>query len=151
MLFDMNGNQQPPCGGGEHFELLRRVMADPDIYPPLCAEVVRIVTAAIAANSTRPDINSRQAGAVVLAAIDSGWHAVYTRRLSRYPNSNPSGVFGMALWHHLASDTNHWRFAGVADPHGEGFGHTHYWGVSGPAGGPVVSPDAASCTAPTRC
>ena len=127
MLEDLNGNLQPAFGTQPHWLMLRAVMADPIVYDPLQAEVVRLVTDAIAANPGRPFIGSRQAGAEALAAIASTWHAEFPRRFPRFPNGADRGVFGMALWYYLVGRPDRWCFKGVDDPYGHGQDSKDYW------------------------
>jgi hypothetical protein len=127
MLEDLNGNPQPPFGNQPHWSMLHAVMADPVIFGPLQAEVTRLAAAAIAANLACPFISSRQAGADALDAIGSAWHAQFARRFAGYRNGAARGVFGMALWHHLAGHPDRWCFSGVADSYGHGQDSTDYW------------------------
>lgn len=127
MLEDPNGNPQPPFGSQPHWAYLHAIMADPVVFVPLQTEVIRLVTAAIAANPARPFISSRQAGADALESVGSGWHAEFPRRFPNLPNGAARGVFGMALWHYLAGHPDRWCFSGVADPYGHGQDSTDYW------------------------
>ena len=127
MLEDLNGNPQPAVGTQQHWLIFHAVMADPVVYGPIQAEVVRQVADAIAATPTRPRISSRQAGAEALEAVRPAWHAVFARRFPNLPNGAARGVFGMALWHYLVGHPDRWCFSGVADPYGHGQGSTDYW------------------------
>lgn len=127
MLVDLNGVIQPTVGNQPHWSMFAAVMADPVVYDPLHVEITQIVADAIAANPNRPQISSRQAGAEVLQAIGSRWHAEFPRRFPNFPNGAERGVFGMALWHYLAVHPDKWCFSGIADPYGHGQDATEYW------------------------
>ena len=129
MLIDLQRAAQPAIGGQPHWAYLIDVMLDPVIFEPLLAAVVGVVVDAIATNPARPQINSREAGARVLEAIGLRWQAEFSRRFPRFPNDAARGVFGMALWHHLAGRTETWCFSGIADPYGHGQDATYYWRV----------------------
>jgi hypothetical protein len=129
MLIDLKRAAQPAIGVKPHWAYLIAVILDPVIYDPLLAAVVGVVVDAIAANPARPQINSREAGARVLETIGSQWHAEFSRRFPRFPNGAARGVFGMALWHHLAGRTETWCFSGVADPYRNSQDATQYWRV----------------------
>jgi hypothetical protein len=129
MLIDLNRTAQPAIGAQPHWEYLVAVMLDPVVYGPLLAAVLGVVVDAITANPARPEINSRDAGASVLQTIGSQWHAEFSRRFKRFPNGAARGVFGMALWHHLAGRPETWCFSGIPDPYGHGQDATQYWRV----------------------
>jgi hypothetical protein len=129
MLEDINGKPQLAFGSQPHWSMLRSVMADPTIFGPLQAMVVKLVASAIAANPARPFISSRQAGAETLEAIGSVWHAEFARHFPNFPNGAARGVFGMVLWHYLVGDLNRWCFSGVTDPYGYGQDSTDYWRI----------------------
>lgn len=116
MLEDHNGNPQPPFGNQPHWSMFHAVLADPVIFGPLQAEATRLVATAIAANAARPFISSRQAGAGALDTVGSVWHAQFARHFPGFPNGAARGVFGMALWHHLAGRPDRWCFSGVNRP-----------------------------------
>lgn len=126
-IIDDNHRSKAEFGAQPHWELLRKVMRT-DLYAPLEAEIVRLVNEAIATNPSKPFISSRQAGADALASISIDWHARFNREFQHFPNGSAAALFGMALWHYLATrDEDEWRFTGVADPYGFGWDATAYW------------------------
>jgi hypothetical protein len=127
MLIDFQNSPQPVFGTQSHWSILHQVMADHLIFSPLQAEVIRTVNAAFMRNAASQFISSRIAGSEVLNAVGASWHGLFHRRFPNLTNGAASGLFGMALWNHLAGRNEAWRFIRVADPHGYGFPSTDYW------------------------
>lgn len=126
MLYGVNQKPQAPMGTQPHWALLRKVIAQPAIYPLLQAAIADYVANEVRSSAATPRIESRRAGAVVLTALDATWHDAFAQS---FPPSDAAGVFGMALWHLLAQEPEHWCFAEMPDAPNGGPGGIVYWRI----------------------